>query len=647
MVKRDPFAGRPHSPAEHFRLCFYGGVLLLRELVPDSAELLAPYLTELRGTALDGRPPRAARLEWDNGLTAWESASPARLPLRDLMMAAGLDRLAVTLYFALGLPEEDPRFCQLGPGPLISCWDDAAERARARRALTGLANAGLVNEADGLLRPDPVIWDAVRGDPPAEYEGMEDLPVLEELILPDATRHRVAAALGLLRADTCMVFAVLGPQASGRRTLLRAAARELGRGVLHLSAPSVEDPHLRAAGALATVMHALPVMTLDPGPGDAAQLPRLTAYTGPVGVRLPDHGRLDSDGAAATLCLGIPAAAIRARHWAVALGPHAPPDLGQLADSHRITGGTIRRIARAAVAEAAADGREKVTATDITAVGHTVRAELFGALAESVRVTGGWNDLVVNPQTREELLLLERRCRHRERLSAVLPAALGSGSGPGVRALFSGPSGTGKTLSARLLAAALGKDLYRLDLSGVVNKYLGETEKNLSYVLGRAEVLDVVLLIDEGDSLLAKRTHVRTSNDRYANLETNYLLQRLESFEGIVVVTTNSEEHIDDAFGRRLDAVIHFPVPGPAERLAIWEIHLPAAHAVDQGFLREAATRCPLTGGQVRAAVLHASLLALDDGGMITTQHAVTAVQREFRKTGAVCPLRTPAVSHA
>lgn len=647
MVRKDPFAGRPHSPAEHFRLCFYGGVLLLRELVPDSAEPLAPYLTELRGTALDGRPPRAARLDWDNRLAAWESASLARLPLRDLMEAAGLDRLAMTLYFALGLPEEDPRFRQLGPGPLISCWDDPAERARARRALAGLATAGLVNEADGLLRPDPLIWDAVRGDPPAAYESTEDLPVLGELILPEPARHRAAAALGLLHADTCTALAVLGPPASGRRTLLRAAARELGRGVLHLGDPVAGDPGLRVAGALATVMHALPVMTLEPGPGEAAQLPRLAAYTGPVGVRLPAHGRLMSDGAAAALRLGVPTAACRARHWAAALGSHAPADLDVLADNHRITGGTIRRIARAAMAEASVDGREKVTATDIIAAGHTVRAELFGTLAEPVLVAGGWNDLVVNPQTRQELLLLERRCRHRERLSDALPAALGNGSGPGVRALFSGPSGTGKTLSARLLAAALGKDLYRLDLSSVINKYLGETEKNLGHVLDRAEVLDVVLLIDEGDSLLAKRTHVRTSNDRYANLETNYLLQRLESFEGIVVVTTNSEEHIDDAFGRRLDVVVHFPVPGPAERLGIWEIHLPAAHGVDQDFLREAATRCPLTGGQVRAAVLHASLLALDDGGLITTQHVTTAVQREFRKTGAVCPLRIPVVSHA
>lgn len=647
MGKKDPFANREHSPAEHFRLCFYGGLLLLRELAPDSGEQLAPYLEELRGTALDGRPPHAARLEWDERLAAWEIASAARLPLRDLREAAGLDRLAVTLYFLLGLPEEDPRFGRLAAGPLTGCWDDPADRIRARRALTGLAAAGLVDEADGVLRPNPVIWDAVSGNRAAAYESPEDLPAMGELILPEPVRHRATAVIGALRAEACTCMAVRGPEASGRRTLLRAGARALGRGVLHLGEPDRGDPGSRTAGALATVMHALPVITLDPAPGETARLPRLAAYSGPVGVRLPVHGGLESGGGAATLHLGMPDPAARAQHWMAALGARAPADLDGLAGNHRMTGGTIRRIARVAVAEAATDGREMVTAADVATAGRTVRAELFGMLAEPVPVAGGWDHLVVNPDTRDELLLLERRCRRREQLPTVLPAALGSGSGPGVRALFTGPSGTGKTLSARLLAAVLGKDLYRLDLSSVVNKYLGETEKNLGRVLGRAEELDVILLIDEGDSLLGKRTDIGNSNDRYANLETNYLLQRLESFEGIVVITTNAEGHIDDAFQRRLDVVINFPAPTPAERWAIWGLHLPAAHAVDDDFLREAAARCSLTGGQVRAAVLHASLLALDDGELITTQHITTAVRREYRKTGAICPLRTRAASYA
>jgi SpoVK/Ycf46/Vps4 family AAA+-type ATPase len=207
--------------------------------------------------------------------------------------------------------------------------------------------------------------------------------------------------------------------------------------------------------------------------------------------------------------------------------------------------------------------------------------------------------------------------------------------------LFSGPSGTGKTLSARLLASVLGKDLYRLDLSGVVNKYLGETEKNLDRVFGIAEALDVVLLIDEGDVLLGRRTDVHSSNDRYANLETNYLLQRLESFQGIVVITTNAEQHIDGAFARRLDVVVEFSAPGPEQRCALWEIHLPADHRVSDALLGDLAGRCGLTGGQVRNAVLHAALLALDDGGHVGDDQLIAAVRREYRKSGSVCPLRS------
>src|SRR5207302_9271403 len=138
--------------------------------------------------------------------------------------------------------------------------------------------------------------------------------------------------------------------------------------------------------------------------------------------------------------------------------------------------------------------------------------------------------------------------RHRERLRGAVGEVLGDQLNAGVRALFSGSSGTGKTLAARLLASALQMDLYRLDLSSVVNKYIGETEKNLNRVFAHAEELDVILLIDEGDALLTKRTGIQNANDRYANLETNYLLQRLEGYEGIVLVTTNAVDRIDSAF---------------------------------------------------------------------------------------------------
>jgi SpoVK/Ycf46/Vps4 family AAA+-type ATPase len=183
-------------------------------------------------------------------------------------------------------------------------------------------------------------------------------------------------------------------------------------------------------------------------------------------------------------------------------------------------------------------------------------------------------------------------------------------------------------------------DLYRVDLSAVVNKYIGETEKNLHQVLSRAEALDVILLLDEGDSLLANRTEVKSANDRYANLETNYLLQRLETYQGIVVVTTNAAQQIDRAFQRRMDVVVPFLQPQIDERRAIWGLHLPGNHAIDGDFLEEVVQRCAFSGGQIRNAALHATLLAVDDGrSLVRRLHLEAAIRGEYRKAGATCPL--------
>jgi len=308
-----------------------------------------------------------------------------------------------------------------------------------------------------------------------------------------------------------------------------------------------------------------------------------------------------------------------------------------------MTGGNIRRAAAVARATAALGGRAAVTADDVREAGRALSREALDTLAAHVPppLAGEWDQLAVRDETRRELLDLELRCRHRERLGDTLRAGP---AGAGVRALFRGPSGTGKTLAARVLAGVLHMDLYRLDLSALVDKYVGETEKNLDRVLSRAEELDVLLLLDEGDALLTQRTGVQTANDRWANLETNFLLQRLESFEGILLVTTNAGDRIDSAFERRMDVVVDFRPADAQERWEIWRLHLPEPHAVDDEFLADVARRCALSGGQIRNAVLHASLHALDGGGPVTAPLLETAIRREYRKSGAVCPLRQSAL---
>jgi SpoVK/Ycf46/Vps4 family AAA+-type ATPase len=211
--------------------------------------------------------------------------------------------------------------------------------------------------------------------------------------------------------------------------------------------------------------------------------------------------------------------------------------------------------------------------------------------------------------------------------------------------LLVGSSGTGKTLAAGWLASRLGLPLYRIDAAAVSSKYIGETEKNLSQLFARAEHSDVVLLFDEADSLFGKRTEVKESNDRFANAQTNYLLQRMESFEGIAILTSNSRARFDAAFTRRLDAILEFPAPGPEERRRLWLSHLGAGHALTTAQINQLAAVCDLAGGHVRNATLMASVPALQGGRAIGFADVLLGVAAEYRKLGRQLPSGLQAVS--
>jgi winged helix domain-containing protein/ATPase family protein associated with various cellular activities (AAA) len=256
-------------------------------------------------------------------------------------------------------------------------------------------------------------------------------------------------------------------------------------------------------------------------------------------------------------------------------------------------------------------------------------------LARRITPAVGWADLVLPDHTRRQLAELARRATHRDRVLGEWRMRPGGGRGHGVVALFAGESGTGKTMSAEVIAAELGMELYVVDLSTVVDKYIGETEKNLERIFTEAAGVHGVLLFDEADAVFGKRSEVKDARDRYANVESAYLLQRIESFDGIAVLTTNLRANVDEAFTRRIDVIAEFPMPDAAQRLALWErclgTALPRGDDLDLTFC---ANRFELAGGSIRACAVTAAYLAAAAGRPVSMADVVTSVRQEYRKLG-------------
>ena len=246
--------------------------------------------------------------------------------------------------------------------------------------------------------------------------------------------------------------------------------------------------------------------------------------------------------------------------------------------------------------------------------------------------------LVLPQSLRDSLDRLLERARMRTRLHEKLGPAVTSRYRPGVRALMVGESGTGKTLAAHWLATKLGLPLYRVDLAALTSKWIGETEKNLSAILSAAEHADVLLFFDEADALFANRTEVGDSNDRHANAQTNYLLQRIEEFDGVALLASNSRDRFDPAFVRRLDAILEFPLPeGPARR-DLWTAHLGDHHELAARDLDRLAVSVDLAGGHIRNVVLAAAARATAGGRKIRWGDLVEAAADEYAKLGRPPP---------
>lgn len=660
----DPVAGLAASTENFFLLRTYEAVLRLKlfvreEVLTHEGRFLSAYEEEVRG--LLGSKEAGVEL-----LSSWRARldrlqpGAADAPLRRLQKVGG--PWGVDAFLIAGLPDEDSRFGALfdrlqasgsARRPSLELLDNVVQRtypdAVSGGAVRRLVSAGFLKvmnqgapRSEWLVGVPSDLWDAARGEDPtaahARWVPLKFAPALDEIIAPDILKLRFREVADKLRSLEIRSVVIRGSAGSNRTRFARALAARLGFGTMALPQEALGslDPH---TGALCTIIGAIPLLTMDLALGETRVLDDIPGYSGPLIVTLGMSGGLTGPALEHSIELRLPwpETAERVRCWSESLG--IDQRSAEVIDRRfTLPLGHIRTVAERASTLAALDGDRRVETTHVCDACRSLNRQLLDDLADPVPKGGDWQQLVVPAATHVKLQELELRCLYRERLNEQLGQAFRTRSQRGVRALFSGPSGTGKTLAAQILATELDVDLYRVNLAAVVDKYVGEMEKRLDRLLSVAEELDVVLLIDEGDSILGKRTSIRTANDRFANTGTNFLLQKLETYRGMVLVTSNAADAIDPGFERRMDLVVHFHPPGPAERLGIWHLHLPEKHEVDSDYLESVAVRCALTGGQIRNAALHAALLSMQAREPISRRHVELSIRSEYLKQGATMP---------
>jgi SpoVK/Ycf46/Vps4 family AAA+-type ATPase len=270
-------------------------------------------------------------------------------------------------------------------------------------------------------------------------------------------------------------------------------------------------------------------------------------------------------------------------------------------------------------------------AADLWAAARTQAARAMDGLAERIVSRRSFDELVLPEEQATQIREIASQAQNRTRVYEDWGFGSKLTRGRGISALFAGPSGTGKTMAAEVLANELDLDLYRIDLASVMSKYIGETEKNLRRVFDAAEESGAILFFDEADSLFGKRSEVRDSHDRYANIEINYLLQRMEDYRGLAILATNRKSTLDHAFLRRLRFLVDFPFPSAADRVRIWRTVFPA-QAEKEGLDYEFLSRMEIAGGNITNIALNAAFLAAGQHTNIQMQHILAAARREYAK---------------
>jgi AAA+ superfamily predicted ATPase len=590
-------------------------------------------------------------------LTRGDSVSDADERLAQVCAALGLDLLDAAVLAICAAPELNPRYGRL----YAYLQDDVTRKLPSPRLVGHLLSGEGVSAGDVMMaleREAPLrAKGAIRllGDaqtPLAERPiklsdrlaahllgvGMDDPPAGGRLRMVAHPEHdpgrdeAVAALAAMLAQPSTLPVVLAGPDAEA--LVAKAYARALV--VAHIR--EIDVAETMAEAALIEALEDRPLVfegLEDVEPGERQRLLRAIERRGErIVVCAPSRNAALALGDRTSLLIEAPAPSFAERRlaWEQASGA---TDARDVAAKFRLSIGQILEAAEVSRLAAAARGAERPEPPELDLGARQASSSRLGELA--TRIPGGytWDDLVVPERQRELLGSISAYLRHRDRVLSEWGYEKTVARTQGLKVLFAGESGTGKTMSAQVLAAELGLEMFRVDLATVVSKYIGETEKNLDRIFNAAEGSNAILFFDEADALFGKRSEISDSHDRYANIEVAYLLQKMEGYPGAVILATNYRRNIDDAFVRRLDFVIDFPFPEAEDRARIWALVLPdtapVAQDIDLGFL---ATNFKLSGGAIKNCSLSAAFQAADDGDMIEMRHLVRAVAQEYGKQG-------------
>lgn len=466
---------------------------------------------------------------------------------------------------------------------------------------------------------------ALRGEVAAQLGALAALPVTAlvppvlSMFGPDAAQRRLAAeelawssGLGLLRVQ----FAQLALEAGfdGALTLATREAALQGAALVLEQVDRISREEAQRLRMRVRAQHLAPLIVLD---GE-----ELFTWPG-VSVEVPE---LEFEAQRALWEEQLPEATTVSAAELSALAGKFRLGTEEIADAVRGASGTAtwRDPANAVV-----------NIEDLYGAARTQSTPILSDLARKIVPHYAWDDIVLPLDARDQLREMCAHIEHRHQVYEVWGLGAKLAMGKGLMALFAGNSGTGKTMAADVMAGTLGLDLYKIDLSGVVSKYIGETEKNLATIFTEAGHSNAILFFDEADALFGKRSEVKDAHDRYANIETAYLLQRMEEYAGMVVLATNLKSNLDEAFLRRLHFVIDFPMPDEDDRRRIWKATIPPAmpmsEDVDLDFL---SRQFKIAGGNIRNVVLAAAFLASSEGIPVEMRHMVRGIRREYQKLG-------------